>query len=82
VADLAEKESRAVSRRELARNRLAKLGVRLMNSTDPPNDDPHWYDTELLNLLTMRGVEEGNVITAGEVLLAHFDRIRLKLAVD
>ena len=82
VADLAEKESRAVARRELARNRLAKLGVRLMDSTDRPNDHLYWSDTELLNLLTMRGLEETNVIAAGEVLLAHFDRIRQKLAVD
>ena len=74
-------ESRAVARRELARNRLATLGVRLMAPQDP-RDHTYWSDTELLNLITMRGVEEANVVAAGEALLAHFARIRQKLAED
>jgi hypothetical protein len=79
IADLAEKESRAVARRELARNRLAALGVRIPDGSALPDDDGYWSDPELLNLLQMRGVEEGNVIEAGETLLEHLDRIRARL---
>lgn len=79
VGDLEEKESRAVARRELARNRLASLGVHLMGQTQPPANDEYWADPELLNLLQMRGVEESNVVEAGETLMAHLRRIREKL---
>jgi hypothetical protein len=87
--DLAEKEGRALARRELARNRIASLGVRMgalppgprgePNAADLPDDHPYYTDTELLNLLIMRGVEEREAIASGEALLGHISQIRSRL---
>jgi hypothetical protein len=88
--DLAEKEERALMRRELARNRWAALGLRIGDlptgpTGDPrvddlPPDSPYLADTELLNLLVMRQTEEYLVIHASRALLEHFGEIRGRLA--
>ena len=83
LTDLAEKEARASERREMIRNRLAGLGANIggprVGGPRLPVDHPMWSDMEVVNLITMRGTEEMASIEAGQALLEHIRRIRVRL---
>ena len=75
--DLAERELAAVSFRNEARRRVASLGVRI--NEEIPLSSTTFTDIEVLNLLTMRAVEEKHAIDSGRKLMTHLQSISAKL---
>lgn len=76
LQDLNEQEIRAAEFRDAARRHLAGLGMRIWDVRDRDNIV---NDVELLNLLTMRAVEEGNAIAAAQKLRNHIRKILARL---
>ena len=76
LQDLNEQETRAAEFRDAARRHLAGLGMRIWDVRDRDNVV---NDVELLNLLTMRAVEEGNAVAAAQKLRDHIRKILARL---
>jgi len=74
VADLDETESRAAEFREAARRRIASNG-RIISDFDPAIGTTMLADTEMLNLLTMRLVEERSALKSAIRLQEHMQEI-------
>jgi hypothetical protein len=76
LQDLNEQETRAVEFRDAARRQIASLGVRIWDVRD--RESP-LENVEMLNLLTMRAVEEGNSVISARALQDHIRDILSRL---
>lgn len=73
-------EERALKYRDLARQRVASVGLPIWSIDDEVKSPVH-TDVEMLNLLALRWVEEAGVIGAAEALRQHLARTLARLEV-